>query len=172
MKYTSNSLTRTIFAAILFTCTIHSSQAADSVSSPVYAEPAVSKASAFDQSMAQGRAAIKDKNYSLAVTAFNGAVNLDASSADAHTMLAYSYRVQATPNLAKSFEHYAIALKLNPQHKGANEYVGQAYLMDKNIPMARQHLAALEKICGKQCPEYKNLENAITQNRSNNSYGY
>jgi cytochrome c-type biogenesis protein CcmH/NrfG len=143
--------------------------AADTTPTPIYAAP---QASAFDQSMAQGRAAIKNKNYVQAVVAFNSAVTLESSNADAHTMLAYSYRVQATPNLTKSFEHYDIALKLNPQHKGANEYVGQAYLMDKNMPMARQHLAALEKICGKQCPEYKNLESAITLNRSNNSYGY
>jgi cytochrome c-type biogenesis protein CcmH/NrfG len=122
--------------------------------------------------MEAGRAAVKSKNYPQAVAAFNEAVKLEPRNADAHTMLGYSYRVQATPNLPKSFEHYAIALKINPMHKGANEYVGQAHMMDKNPTMARQHLLALEKICGKQCPEYKNLDNAINQNRPNNSYGY
>ncbi len=135
---------------------------------PVYA----AKESDFDKRMAAGRAAVKSKSSSQAIAAFSDAVKLEPRNADAHTMLAYSYRVQATPNLAKSFEHYDIALKLDPLHKGANEYVGQAHLRDNNVAKARQHLAALEKICGKQCLEYKNLEAAITSNRPNNNYGY
>lgn len=154
-------------AALIFTAV--SAHAADSTPAPAYTEPVLS---AFELSMVKGRAAVKNKNYPQAVTAFADAVKQEPRNADAHTMLAYSYRVQATPNLPKSFEHYDIALKINPLHKGANEYVGQAHVMDKNLSKAREHLAALEKICGKQCPEYKNLDGAINSNRPNNSYGY
>lgn len=152
--------------ALTFACLAISVQAADTMPAPAPQD------SAFDLRMAAGRAAIKSKNHAQAITAFSDAVKLEPRNADAHTMLAYSYRVQATPNLLKSFEHYDIALSINPQHKGANEYAGQAHLMDNNVAKARQHLVALEKICGKQCPEYKNLDTAITFNRPNNTYGY
>ena len=31
---------------------------------------------------------------------------------------------------AEAYEHYNTALKLNPNHKGAHEYIGEAYLLD------------------------------------------
>ena len=31
---------------------------------------------------------------------------------------------------AEAYEHYNKALKLNPNHKGAHEYIGEAYLLD------------------------------------------
>jgi tetratricopeptide (TPR) repeat protein len=76
-------------------------------------------------------------------------------------MLGYSYRKQAKPDLSKAFEHYGIALKLNPKHRSANEYIGKAYLLSKQPDMANKHLAALEAICGKSCDEYKDLAKAI-----------
>lgn len=166
MKNTHTQLARLILVLSLSSGLAY---AADSSPAPAEAAPQVS---AFERSMAAGRLAIKNKTFAQAISAFSEAAKQEPRNADAHTMLAYSYRVQSTPNLAKSFEHYDIALKINPQHRGANEYVGQAYLMDKNVAMARKHLAALEAICGKQCPEYKNLDAALSQNRPNNSYGY
>ena len=41
------------------------------------------------------------------------------------------------------------------------KFVGQAYLLQKNKPKAEEHLAALEKICGKKCEEYEDLEKAL-----------
>jgi tetratricopeptide (TPR) repeat protein len=77
-------------------------------------------------------------------------------------MLAYSYRKQAKPDLPKAFEHYKIALQLDPKHLGAHEYIGEAYLMNKQPEEAKKHLLALEKICGnKTCEEYVDLEKAL-----------
>ncbi|HEV2038937.1 MAG TPA: hypothetical protein VGT81_02645, partial [Casimicrobiaceae bacterium] len=59
------------------------------------------------------------------------------------------------------FAEYEEALRLDPQHKGAHEYLGEAYVIAKNIPKAQEHLAALEKLCGRSCPEYKDLDEAI-----------
>ncbi|MFY8042684.1 MAG: hypothetical protein ACOVOD_07130, partial [Rhodoferax sp.] len=81
-------------------------------------------------------------------------------------LLAYSYRKQDKPDLPKAFEHYKIALQLNPKHKGAHEYIGEAYLMDRQPILAEQHLAELEKICGnRQCEEYQDLAQAIAAYR-------
>jgi tetratricopeptide (TPR) repeat protein len=40
----------------------------------------------------------------------------------AQSLLAYTYREQDRPDLLKAIEHYKIALKFDPQHKGAHEY--------------------------------------------------
>jgi tetratricopeptide (TPR) repeat protein len=86
-----------------------------------------------------------------------------------HNLLGYSYRKQAQPNLAKAFEHYQKALGLNPKHKGAHEYIGEAYLMDKKPSEAQKHLAELEKLCGnKNCEEYADLAKAISEYKAKN----
>jgi tetratricopeptide (TPR) repeat protein len=63
----------------------------------------------------------------------------------------------------EAFRNYKIALQMEPNHRGAHEYVGEAYLMTNNPAMAEQHLAALERICGKNCEEYKDLEREIAE---------
>ncbi|NDD14434.1 MAG: hypothetical protein EB072_17765, partial [Betaproteobacteria bacterium] len=90
-------------------------------------------------------------------------------NADAHNLLAYTYRKQEKPNLPKAFEHYKIALKLNPSHKGAHEYIGEAYVMDRKPELAEKHLAELERICGnKTCEEYVDLAQSIAAFRKAN----
>jgi tetratricopeptide (TPR) repeat protein len=140
---------------ILIGLTASPTFAADTTPAP---EP---QESAFDKRMAAGRAAVKSENWQQSITAFSDAVKLDSKSADAHNMLGYSYRKQATPDLPKAFEYYGIALKLDPKHRGANEYIGKAYLLNKQPDMANKHLADLEAICGKSCDEYKDLAKAI-----------
>ena len=112
--------------------------------------------------MASARDAIKAKKWKDAIGELKIAVREEPKNADAHNLLAYSYRKQATPDLPQAFEHYNTALRLNPQHKGAHEYIGEAYLMDNKPLEAEKHLAALEKICGnKTCEEYADLSKAI-----------
>jgi len=108
------------------------------------------------------RAAIDAKDWNRAMTELTAAERAEPRNADVHNLLGYTWRKRAAPNLAKAFEHYNTALKLNPNHKGAHEYIGEAYLMDKKPDEARKHLAALEKICGnKTCEEYEDLAKAI-----------
>jgi hypothetical protein len=60
-----------------------------------------------------------------------------------------------------AFKHYARALQLNPRHRGAHEYVGEAYLMINSLSKAEEHLAALQKICLIPCEEYEDLRKQI-----------
>jgi hypothetical protein len=60
-----------------------------------------------------------------------------------------------------AFKHYGRALQLNPRHRGAHEYVGEAYLIVNNLSKAEEHLAALEKICLIPCEEYDDLRKKI-----------
>ena len=63
--------------------------------------------------------------------------------------------------MKRAFAEYEEALHLDPGHKGAHEYVGEAYVIAKNLPKAQEHLAALEKLCGRSCPEYRDLAKVI-----------
>ncbi len=110
---------------------------------------------------------IAEKNWRASIGELRLAVRADVASADAHNLLAYSYRKQAKPELEKAFEHYRVALKLDPNHKGAHEYIGEAYLMSNKPADADKHLVTLEAICGnKTCAEYLDLANAIAAHKA------
>jgi Flp pilus assembly protein TadD len=119
--------------------------------------------------LANARKAIDAKNWDSAMKELNAAQRVDARNADVHNLLGYSYRKRANPDLAKAFEHYRTALKLDPRHKGVHEYIGEAYLMDKKPADAEKHLAELEKICGSRtCEEYADLAKSIADYKARN----
>ena len=107
------------------------------------------------------RKAIDAKDFKTAVGYLTKAVQEEPKNADAHTMLAYSYRKVGT--FDKSMEHYQTALKIEPSHRSAQEYLGELYL-DMNQPEnAEKQLATLKKACpmfGK-CEEFEDLKKAI-----------
>jgi Tfp pilus assembly protein PilF len=128
----------------------------------------VSSPSVADR-LTTAREAIAAKSWNKALTELNQAAKTEPRNADVHNLLGYSYRKQAQPNLPKAFEHYKTALQINPQHKGAHEYIGEAFLMDKKPDEAEKHLVQLEKICGnKTCEEYADLAKALADYRAQN----
>ncbi|MCY7307004.1 MAG: hypothetical protein LH632_12825 [Rhodoferax sp.] len=130
--------------------------------------PAVSAPNASER-MGLARDAIKGKDWKKALAELNLAAREEPRNADVHNLLGYSYRKQATPNLPKAFEHYKTALSLNPKHKGAHEYIGEAYLMDKKPQEAEKHLIELEKLCGnKTCEEYADLAKSLADYKAKN----
>src|SRR5713101_7395860 len=66
-------------------------------------------------------------------------------------------------NLELAFKHYNEALRLDPKHKGAHEYIGEAYLMVNNLPKAEEHLARLDQLCFFSCEEYRDLKKSIEE---------
>jgi Flp pilus assembly protein TadD len=119
--------------------------------------------------LSEARKFIDAKEWSKAMFELNEAVRDEPRNADVHNLLGYTYRKRATPDLAKAFEHYNTALKINPKHKGAHEYIGEAYLMDKKPAEAEKHLAQLEVLCGnKTCEEYADLAKAIADYKTKN----
>jgi tetratricopeptide (TPR) repeat protein len=87
----------------------------------------------------------------------------DTRNADIQNYLGYAYRNAGQLDLA--FRHYQRALQLNPRHRGAHEYVGEAYLVVHNLAKAEEHLAALQKICLIPCEEYADLKQKIAEYR-------
>lgn len=108
---------------------------------------------------AKDRAAIDHQDWAGAIAAFQKVVAHDGRNADAYNWLGYANRKSG--KLDAAFRNYDKALALDPGHKGAYEYQGEAYLMAKNLPKAEANLAALAKLCNASCEEYKDLKEAI-----------
>jgi Flp pilus assembly protein TadD len=110
-----------------------------------------------------GRTAIKAKDWKVAVGNLKAAVNYEPLNADAWNLLGYAQRNAG--DYKNAFAAYERALKLDPVHRGAHEYLGEAYVLAGDKAMAEKQLAALERICGKSCTEYKDLAAAIAKAR-------
>jgi hypothetical protein len=65
------------------------------------------------------------------------------------------------------FLHYEQALRIDPRHRGAHEYIGEAYLMVDDLAKAREHLAVLDKLCILPCEEYTDLKEAVAKYQRN-----
>lgn len=116
-------------------------------------------AAANDPDYAAGKAAMDKKNWAEAVKRFHQAALRDPDSADLHNYLGFSYRNLKQMDLA--FKYYKRSIELNPRHRGAHEYIGEAYLMVGDLKSAEKHLAALRGICLLPCEELADLETAI-----------
>ena len=114
---------------------------------------------ALDPDYAAGKKAIEARQWEAAVKSLASAALRDTRNPDIQNYLGYAYRNLGEFDLA--FKHYGRALQLNPRHRGAHEYVGEAYLMVDNLPKAEEHLAALQKICLLPCEEYEDLKKQI-----------
>ena len=112
--------------------------------------------------LATARAAIQAKDWTKALNELNTAAREDSRNADVQNLLGYSYRKRATPDLAKAFEHYGNALRLDPKHKGALEYSGIAYLKTNQKAQADAQLAKLQAICA-NCEETRDLAKAVAE---------
>ena len=110
----------------------------------------------------QARAAIDRQDWSRAQELTRQAVQQDPRSADAHNLYAYAIRKGANPNMDLVFMHYNEALRLNPKHLAAHEYLAEAYLMTGNVPKAKELLSQLGMLCSARCEEYTVLQKEIT----------
>lgn len=116
---------------------------------------------ADDGALKSARAAIAAGDYASAQATLKAALDSDSGNADLHNLYAYSIRKGANPDMQLVFKHYNDALRIDPKHRGAHEYIGEAYLMVGNPAKAREHLAALGKICFFGCAEHDMLKKAI-----------
>lgn len=116
-----------------------------------------------DQNYAAALVALKAGNAPAALSHLNLVLQRFPENADVHNELGLANpRVQ---QLDKAVEHYKRALAINPTHRGAHEYIGEAYLMLGDVPSAERHLAALHSICVLSCKELQELEKAIAEHR-------
>ncbi len=113
-----------------------------------------------DTTFQEGKKAVQEQNWKKAVDRLEKFVTANPGDADARNYLGYSYRKLGF--MEHAFLHYNEALKINPKHKHAHEYIGEAYLMVDKVKEAEQHLAELSKLCSPiPCEEQKQLKQAI-----------
>lgn len=107
----------------------------------------------------QGVRAVQAGDYARAVTFLGRAVQSDPRNADAWNYLGFSYR-----NLRRFDEAmaaYQKALAIDPNHRGAHEYLGQLYLQMGQMGRARELLERLGRLCPAGCKERDDLRKAI-----------
>ena len=114
-----------------------------------------------DPVVAAAQAAIGRQDWAAAQGGLKQALAAKPDNADYHNLYAYSLRKGPSPDMDLVFKHYGEALRLDPKHRGAHEYIGEAYLMVNNLPKAKEHLAALDKLCFFGCEEYTDLKKAV-----------
>jgi tetratricopeptide (TPR) repeat protein len=115
-----------------------------------------------DPKLEAARAAIGKQDWAGAQGILREALAANASNADYHNLFAYSMRKAGTQDMDLVFKHYNEALRLNAKHRGAHEYIGEAYLMVGNLPKAREHLKLLDGLCTFGCKEYSDLKKAVS----------
>ena len=80
----------------------------------------------------------------------------------ADTLNYLGFATRKLGNYAKGEKYYLLGLKIEPNHKGINEYLGELYVVTNRIELAKQRLDVL-KNCN--CEEYEELKNIINVNK-------
>ena len=113
---------------------------------------------------AQGKRAVEARDWKAAIKWLTAADKRAGRNADIQNYLGFAYRNDGQLDI--SFKHYEQALKIDPRHRGAHEYIGEAYLLTRNLAKAEEHLAALKRACPAVCEEYDDLSKKIADYRA------
>ncbi len=108
-----------------------------------------------------GKRAIDAADWRAAIDALSKVVAKEPNNADAYNLLGYAYRKSGQLDLA--FKHYGEALRIEPKHRFAHEYIGEAYLLANNLAKAEEHLKALDRLCFFGCEQYDDLKKAVAE---------
>ena len=111
----------------------------------------------------QANKMMEAKDWQGASGYLKDAIAKKPDSANYHNLYAYSVRKGPSPDMKLVFKHYTEALRIDPKHRGAHEYIGEAYLMVKDVARAKEHLAKLDTLCTFGCDEYSDLKKAIAE---------
>jgi tetratricopeptide (TPR) repeat protein len=109
--------------------------------------------------MAKVRVALDAKDWAGAIAILFPLSQSDPRNADVENLLGYSYRMLG--QYPQAFLYYDKALALDPKHKGALEYEGEAYLETDQLPKAEVNLSRLKTACAGGCEEITMLRSAI-----------
>ena len=96
------------------------------------------------------------KLYFAAFKKLEKAYSSDKSNPDILNYMGYTSRKIGNFEQAEKF--YLTGLKINPNHNGINEYLGELYVVTNRIDLAKERLEVL-KSCN--CEEYQELKEII-----------
>ena len=135
-----------------------------SFASSAFAADTTPKDAATLPEMKAAQEAIAAKNWAKAIDNLESVLRADRFSADANNLMGFALRNSG--KWEQSFRYYNEALRLDPKHIGAHEYIGQAYLQRGNMMKAEEHLAKLTAVCS-GCDETKSLMAAVADAKKN-----
>ena len=118
-----------------------------------------SSSASGDPDYGRAKSMIEAKKYGEAIPLLQLVVAKNPKNADAYNLLGFATRKSGNPQ--GSLQYYTTALQIDPKHLGANEYIGEAYLMLGQPQQAEQHLARLDQLCVFGCAEHRELKAAI-----------
>ncbi len=106
-----------------------------------------------------GVKAVQAGDYGRALTLLEKSIQADSRNADAWNYIGFSHR--QLKQFDQSLAAYQKALAINPDHRGANEYLGELYLQTGDPGKARERLAKLRALCPSGCKELDDLNKAV-----------
>ena len=109
---------------------------------------------------------IEAGKFEQAIAKLGEALAEDPDDADLLNLMAFSNR--KLDRFDAAMEYYQKALAIEPDHRGANEYLGELYLQLDQLDKAEERLEILDKECFFGCREYDKLEQAIQDYRRQN----
>jgi len=112
-----------------------------------------------DENLDLAKTAIAQFKYDQAKGLLEKVLAVSPDNADALNLMGFTERKLGDP--ADSLTYYNKALAQNPNHLGANEYLGELYLEMKDVKKAEERLAVLQQACGGSCEEYQELKEKI-----------
>lgn len=86
-----------------------------------------------------------------------------------NTAVALNYRGYVTRQLGhvdEGIAYYLKSIALDPRYAQVREYLGEAYVLKHEYPLARAQLQAIKSICGTECLAYKHLATAVAEGPS------
>jgi Flp pilus assembly protein TadD len=125
---------------------------------PVYADGGGGSSKPPEPVPAEITQLIDTEQYDKAEKELKLFVRKEKKNADAWNWLGYSQR--SIGDLEGSLKSYKTALRLDRKHLGANEYLGELYIMLGEMKKAKKQLKKLAKYCG-DCEQHQKLAEVI-----------
>ena len=104
---------------------------------------------------------IKKEDYSKAIIVLEKILSKTKYQKDPDILNEYAFALRKSGDLAKAEIFYNKALNIDPEHKGALEYLGELYVDTKRKGKAN---ILLSKLRNCKCEEYSELKSYITNN--------
>ena len=109
--------------------------------------------------------AVTDYAFALAkAERFDEALEVLNMLRNPDTAKALNYRGYITRKLGRTEEgigYYLKSVALDPQYPQVREYLGEAYVTQGKLDLAREQLQVIQTLCGTECEEYRDLAEAI-----------
>ena len=104
-------------------------------------------------------ALIENGDFDGAINELYAVLDLDPDNPDILSLLGFTHRKKG--EFEDALTYYEWALRSEPEHKGANEYLGELYLQTNQLDKAVRQLEILDGLCGNGCKEYTKLKKLI-----------